>query len=613
MQTMPDAGRPASRSRHGKESSRLWFGLGFLTLVLLLAPLAHRRMHGDAIYPGVQVAGIDLGALGAPEAADRLRAEGLDPDQPALLRVEELDWPIAAGESGLALDLNATVTAAWQVGRGRGPGPVLEYLAARLGGKRIEAIVRYDEAQALKSLEELADAFDREAVNAHVTLEGTAVRQAPAITGRYLKLPDALSALERSAAAGAWPVNGLELAFGTVEPEVKDLGDTIEVAETLLAEALTLRADGESWTLAPEVLAPMLSTEHQGGRVELIIDQAQFQEWMKPITAVISRTASLPRFHFEIETGLLDLQEPGIEGQQVDLESTARRLLDAGRRGSRLVRIALHRQVPGVADDVTAEALGIRELVAESTSLFQGSAPGRVHNVALAASKFDGLLVPPDHVFSFNEHIGDISEETGYEKTLIILDGATADGVGGGVCQVSTTLFRSAFWAGLPFVERNAHGYRVGYYEQGAPVGFDATIYSPIVDLKFKNDTGAWLLIRTYTNTAARSTTFELYGSKPAREVEMGDIVRGKSVPPPPARVEVDPDLPPGASEVVELARDGLSVSIPRIIRDADGERIDTFHSTYRPTGQVTAIGPPAPGSLAGGGTEGSGGESSSP
>jgi vancomycin resistance protein YoaR len=217
-----------------------------------------------------------------------------------------------------------------------------------------------------------------------------------------------------------------------------------------------------------------------------------------------------------------------------------------------------------------------------------------VHNIQLAASKFDGRLVAPGSVFSFNDAIGDITAEEGYRETKIIMDGTTADGVGGGVCQVSTTLFRAAFWAGLPIAERHAHGYRVAYYEQGGiDPGLDATIYSPSVDLKFENDTGGWLLIETVTNPSRSTLTFRLYGPRLDREVTMEDPVVGRSVAPPAGRVELDPTMAPGTSEKLEYARSGADVTVVRHVSDPSGTRSDEFFSRYRPTGEVIAVGPP--------------------
>ena len=127
---------------------------------------------------------------------------------------------------------------------------------------------------------------------------------------------------------------------------------------------------------------------------------------------------------------------------------------------------------------------GIKELIGTGYSEFQGSIPGRIHNVELAASRLNGVLIAPGETLSFNTTVGDISAATGYQSAYIIKDGRTVLGDGGGVCQVSTTLFRAALNAGLPIIERHAHAYRVHYYEEGGfKAGLDATVFSPSVDL----------------------------------------------------------------------------------------------------------------------------------
>ena len=132
------------------------------------------------------------------------------------------------------------------------------------------------------------------------------------------------------------------------------------------------------------------------------------------------------------------------------------------------------------------------------------SSKERVQNINAASAKFHGLLVAPGETFSMAAALGDITLDNGYAEALIIVGGPTIKGVGGGVCQVSTTLFRNAFFAGFPILERYAHAYRVGYYEQNANghdpdlAGLDATVFVPLVDFKFANDTPYWLLMETY-------------------------------------------------------------------------------------------------------------------
>lgn len=562
-------------------------------LLLLAVPAGIRLSHVDRIYPGVRVAGIDVGGLTAGDAGERLRAAGLDGTRALTLLADTETLRMAAGEGGVGLDEAATLAAAMAVGRDRGLlARTLVPLRAAFLGQDIPAVVTVDEAALAVTLAQLARDFDREPRDAAFVLEGTSPRAVEAVIGRRLDQGRAFAGLRDVAARGQWPIEGFRLPVTTTAPAVQALGEALNQATELLREAITLRSGEDTWQLAPADLAPLLRPQADGQTVRLALDEAGLATWMAPITAVVSRTAELPRFEFMPQTRTLKLLRAGQRGQRIDLAATAERILAAG-GGARLVRLPLLIAEPAVADGATAADLGLQEVVAQATSRFSGSAPGRIHNVALASAQYHGLLVPPDAVFSFNEHLGDVSEEAGYKKTLIIVDGATQDGVGGGVCQVSTTLFRAGFMAGLPIVERHAHGYRVGYYEQGAPPGFDATIYSPIVDLKMRNDTGHWLLIATGTNKAAATTTFILYGTKPPREVKLGPVVQGKPVPPPPPRTELDPALAPGSSEIKEYARDGLSVTLTRIIIEGGTERTETFGSRYVPTGQIVAVGPP--------------------
>ena len=165
--------------------------------------------------------------------------------------------------------------------------------------------------------------------------------------------------------------------------------------------------------------------------------------------------------------------------------------------------------------------LGIKELIGKGESLFAGSIPNRIFNIKKAALNMNGVLVAPGETFSFNKYVGDISAAGGYKSAYIIKEGRTVLGDGGGVCQVSTTLFRAILAAGLPIEERTAHAYRVHYYEEDSQPGFDATIFTPDVDLKFKNDTPAYILIQTAMDEAQTKLVFELYGTSDGRKVSI--------------------------------------------------------------------------------------------
>ncbi len=230
-----------------------------------------------------------------------------------------------------------------------------------------------------------------------------------------------------------------------------------------------------------------------------------------------------------------------------------------------------------------ANSLGIEEFIAEGKSNFSHSISERIHNIILASSKFNGILIPPNEVFSFNKTVGDISSLTGYKPAYIIKGGKTVLGDGGGVCQVSTTLFRAALNAGLPIVERTAHAYRVGYYENDSKPGFDATVFDP-VDLKIKNDTPAHILIQTEVDTDNYTLTFRFYGKKDNREVFISPVTIYDVQPPPPPVYQDDPTLKKGEEKQIDFPAWGSKVTFDyKVTKNGQTTFEKSFFSDYRP------------------------------
>jgi len=232
-----------------------------------------------------------------------------------------------------------------------------------------------------------------------------------------------------------------------------------------------------------------------------------------------------------------------------------------------------------------ANDLGIEELIGEGVSDYSHSISSRIHNIILATSKFNGLIVPKDSTFSFNSNIGDISASTGYQPSYIIKEGRTVLGDGGGVCQVSTTVFRAALNTGLPIISRTAHAYRVSYYENDSEPGFDATIFTPSVDFKFRNNTPGAILIETEIDKANKILKFKFYGRSDGRRVELSPVTVWGSVPPPESLYEDDPTLPAGVVKQVDYAAWGSKARFDYKVYDADNNPTieDTYYSSYRP------------------------------
>jgi vancomycin resistance protein YoaR len=253
----------------------------------------------------------------------------------------------------------------------------------------------------------------------------------------------------------------------------------------------------------------------------------------------------------------------------------------------RMVELPVTVLQPSIRPETIAR-LGLVELVAEGQSSFRNSASYRIQNVQAGAARMDGVLIGPGAEFSFNDTVGAIDERNGFTQGHAIIDGRTQLEWGGGVCQVSTTVFRAAFWAGVPITERNQHSFRISWYEElGEPPGLDAAIFTGPggYNLRFVNDTGSWLLMQTSVDLQRQVLTVQLYGTRPEREVIQLPVEIANNVPAPVApRYINDPKLPAGTVRQTDTARGGFDATIGRVVRRGDTIIYqDRFFSRYQP------------------------------
>jgi vancomycin resistance protein YoaR len=159
---------------------------------------------------------------------------------------------------------------------------------------------------------------------------------------------------------------------------------------------------------------------------------------------------------------------------------------------------------------------GVKELLGEGVSNFRGSPQNRIHNITVGASKFNGVLIKPGEEFSFIKTLGPVDESTGYLPELVIKTDKTVPEFGGGMCQVSTTMFRAALLSGLKITARTNHAYPVSYYN---PQGLDATVYIPKPDLMFLNDTPNYILVQT--RIEGTQLIFDFFGTSDGRQTKL--------------------------------------------------------------------------------------------
>lgn len=325
-------------------------------------------------------------------------------------------------------------------------------------------------------------------------------------------------------------------------------------------------------------------------------DVSQLETTLKPLTdnVYVAPTDAV----FQFTNGRVTTFKPSEEGQQADIASVEKALGNAipqltisGKIQHFTFTAPLTPLKPKISTQ-DANNLGIKELIGTGTSLFQHSIDSRIYNVELAASRLNGIIVKPGEEFSFDKALGDVSAYTGYKQAYVISGGHTVLGDGGGVCQVSTTLFRAILNAGLPITERHAHDYRVGYYEEDGPPGIDATVYVPTVDLKFKNDTNNSILIQSVVDPDTLRLTFYLYGTSDGRQVSMTTPVVTNQTPAPAPLYQDDPTLPKGVTKQIDFAANGATVSFSRTVTKNGSLYIhDTYTSNYRPWQAIFLVG----------------------
>lgn len=354
---------------------------------------------------------------------------------------------------------------------------------------------------------------------------------------------------------------------------------THDRALSFLNKEILLRLDDQSWKISDEEIISFLSFE--GG-----FDRLKIAQYAKDFSQTINVPPENATFQFENNQVLVfKPSKEGIFLQEPRFIEELTRSLEFLEKDNQSAELQISVvKTPAKISTGDANSLGIKELIGKGTSLFYGSISERIHNLQLASLKLNGILIGPGETFSFNKALGDVSADTGFKQAYIIKEGRTVLGDGGGVCQVSTTFFRAALNSGLPITERHAHAYRVHYYEDDLGLGFDATVFDPSADLKFKNDTGNYILIQTSMDIKKKKLTFDLYGTKDGRQVEISKVRVWDKQPPPPDLYQDDPTLPAGTIKQIDWKAWGAKAAFDYKVTK-DGETIfeKTFTSNYRP------------------------------
>lgn len=362
----------------------------------------------------------------------------------------------------------------------------------------------------------------------------------------------------------------------------------LDRAKKLQNKTLLLALDDERVKLQSEELISFLETRPGS---EFVVDYEKVSEYAEGLATSMNRESVDAKFSYS--NGRVTEFAPSKDGIKVDIQRTSTKIQESIQKLTETedktltTEIVVERTTPAVTIDKVNE-LGIEERIGRGESYYAHSIPNRIFNVGLASDRINSALIAPGEEVSFNKLVGEVSAATGYRSAYIISQGRTVLGDGGGLCQVSTTLFRAAMNAGLPILERWGHSYRVSYYEQNSKPGVDATVIAPSKDFRFKNDTPGHILIQTINDPKELHLVIEIYGTSDGRVVTISEPRVWGITPPLPTVYQDDPSLPTGTMKQVDWSAGGARTSFEyKVVRDGETLQDQTFSTVYRPWAAV--------------------------
>lgn len=563
----------------------------------------------DKMYPGVKIAGVDVSFLTIPQAKskiDQTFKDRLNQKSQFRYATDTEDLMIQLASEDILIDSQGALAEAFTYGHQKlyfPPKTVeievsykpsfdfkLQQISTKLNQPPIDSQIKVDGEQIVVTPSQSGLEFDETALKKQITnfmngdqmiSDQIQVRSAPP----RLSYETALKIKKRLDEIKLQP---LQLTF-------KDKVYTLTINDLVnLIDMQSSQPTLASINLAgqPIIIESVEIGEQNLTDTTLTLNHQKVTNYFKTIATSIDRPSQEPLFSVEntADPNRPKIKEfqPPVEGQTLNIPLAIDRLNEALLTSNKQL-IELPVEITHPKNQLVND-YGIKELIGRGQSNFAGSIEGRIYNVGLAAARINGVLVAPGEEFSFVNTVGDISAASGYKQAYVIKSGRTVLDDGGGVCQVSTTIFRAALNAGVQITNRVAHAYRVGYYEQGYPPGIDATIFSPTVDFKFKNDTAHYILIQA--KVVGTSLTIDFYGTSDGRVATVSTPVITSVTPAPPELRQDDPTLPKGTVKQVDWAANGANVVFTRKVERA-GQTLynDTFRSNYRPWQAVFLVG----------------------
>jgi vancomycin resistance protein YoaR len=511
-------GRFGNTKRYDRKRRNIAGPIIIACAVIAVLVAADYLTNAGRIYRGVEVGDVALGGKTPAEARQTVEEHATG----ALKEIEfsgPEQFTRTAREMGVSFNVGATVAEAYAVGR---EGNILERLGERanalVGGVTIPPDVDYRSEKARAEVGEIASQVNRDPKEASVNIYGSQVEVIESREGYRL---DNTATME-SADAAIEDMSGQARLVGDVlAPEITtaEAGAAAEKARRAVSEQLVFKAEGKSWTLSPSDVGSSLDVTRKGGEIDVVLNRDLLVERLAHVYADLNVKPVEAGYDFANDGSVI--VTPSKEGQRIEED----KLLAAIEEG--LFEDRREYEVPIGVDEpeytaAELESMKPTELQGSYRTNFTATTDQgrtRVENLQIASNAVNGTFVAPGETFSMLDHVAGLD----YHETHVIVDGAETTADGGGLCQVTSTLYNAALYAGMEITERTPHHSQLPYIRPG----MDATVWygdlattSDDLDMSFKNTTDGFILIQEYTSNDGYIYA-NVYGVPDNVEVEM--------------------------------------------------------------------------------------------
>jgi vancomycin resistance protein YoaR len=573
-------------------------------LLATLAIFAFRAVFDDRIYPAVVVGDVAVGGMTVDQASAAVERRAAALEQRTITFTwQGQTWTPTLAELGATVDVDTSVDEAHALGRDDNAVSRLGFTHALLRDDQVVPLRTTVDHGTLEQWFASVDAdIDQGAVDANIVIDGTTVTVNPEQTGTMVDRDAATAVILRSIASLEPGSVALPTMVDRPAVTADDLKQPAASLQASLSAPVVVTFDGKKWDLAPADLVSFVrvevATEGEHPDIAVSLDRGALATWLREgFSSEVNRPPVDARVAWDAEEGLVAL-DPSQDGAALRANAFADGVSGSffDRQGP--VEIPVITTKPAI-DGNNLGALNINARLSRGDSNYGGQRWARDTNVEVATKLLNGTLVAPGEEFSFNGAIGEITKDKGYVESGVIVNGRASTDDGGGVCQVSTTVFRATIFAGLPITDWAEHTQRLGIYEQdGWTAGYDASILQWVGgdpaewgDFKFVNDTGGYILVQSWTQYPY--VIVEIYGNDDGRQVDISDAQVWEASSYPDDIEVIDDSLPAGSMWQSEWPRIPAEAVFTMTVTYADGSvNEQEFYSEYHGSGEVWTVSP---------------------